>query len=348
MGLVLLDSGASSGGASQNLVATITGSASVSASLKAAHTLAATSTGVSVVTISRLDRIKKLSADINCAGTVTADLSTIRLTASPVTGISTVTSSLVVSHVLSAHETGTSVVSATLTLNSLGARIDCTATVSATKITSSLGLRSNSSDGKDVTIGSLGVFHTLAAVEHGLGTITSSFNVLLKNSTNVIAGQSTVFASLGRRVRRSALSNLSIISEYRRIVGILMLVDPSFQIELSTPPTAQTFTFVKKVVKGLFYADIQVSGSTITCQVKTGDGQNANSVIDVSIRTVASGILPPVIAVTSGVLKATGFGACWVQTTSSGSFSATVTGIGPILVEVFPKQGVAMSAGLNL
>jgi hypothetical protein len=262
-------------------------------------------------------------------------------------GQASVSANLRVLHSLAVTAVGISTVAASLSISSLVARVTGSSTVSAT-LKSVIGLRATQSTGDGTVSGSLAVHHELAATAHGANTLTAAFSVLSKNSANIIVGQSTVTASLGRKVARTAVSNLSILAEYQRIVGILMLVDPGFQLELSTPPTAQTFTFVKKVVKGLFYVDIIAAGSALACQVKTGDGQNYNGVVDVSIRTISTGIVPAVIAVTSGVLKATGAGACWLQTTSSGSFSISISGSGPVLVEAFPKQGVAMSTGLSL
>jgi hypothetical protein len=345
--LVLLDSG-TAGGVGQDLSATALCSATVSADLKVLHALSATSAGVSTVTALKIDRNRGFRAQPAGVCFVEATLADIRLTASPIVGLATVSSNLRVLHSLQAiTPVGVSTVSASLTISSLAARATGTSTVSAT-LKSLIGLRVNASNGQAATSGNLAVHHELAAVTHGVNTLTAAFSVLVKNSVNVITGQATVTASLGRKVARSATSNLSILAEYQRIVGILMLVDPGFQVELSTPPTAQTFAFVKKMVKGLFYVDIQAAGSALACQVKTGDGQNYNSVVDVSIRTISSGIIPAVISVTSGVLKATGAGACWLQTTSSGAFSVTISGSGPVLVEAFPKQGVGMSTGLSL
>lgn len=357
MSLILLDSGASSGGSGQALAATGSGSAVVTVDLKVAHKLVATSTGVSTVAITKINVVKNLSATIHGVGTVDADLLTVRLVSTPAAGSSSTSSNLTVFHTLRANESGSSVVTATLSVGAFVARIDGSSTVSATKITSHLGLRSTSSDGHNTTTGASSIFHTLAATEHGLGTITSALNVLLKNSANVIIGHSTVSASLGRRIRRSASSNLSVISDYQRIVGILMLVDPSFQIELSTPPTAQTFTFVKKVVKGLSYVDMQASGSVLTCQVKTGDGQAKTGVTDVAIMLAFTGVaippaapIPPTVAVIVGTLKAgAGTNILWVQTTNAGAFSLSLSGVsGGLLVQAVPQQGVAMSAGLTL
>lgn len=352
MGYVLLDSGSAGGGAGQDLVASIGSTTAVSADLKVAHTLSAnTAIGIATVTVPKLDRNRGFSATITGIGTVDADLSAIRLIASPVIGAALVTGNLRVAHTLRTVglESGVCTVSAILNTSSLDATIHGTSTVTATTIIKNAEVRPATIDGHAVVSGSLGVFHRLSATEHGAGTITSAFSVFLRGSANVIIGQASVSASLGRRINRGATSNLSILAEYRRLVGILMLVDPAFQIELSTPQTAQTFTFVKKIVKGLFYVDILTSGSVLTCQVKTGDGQNYNNVVDVSIRTISTGVVPAVVTVNTGALKASGAGACWLQTTSSGSFSVTISGAtGSVLVEAFPKQGVIMSTGLDL
>lgn len=357
MSLVLLDSGTVSGGAGQDLVSSISGAATVSAGLKVAHRLVATSIGISVVTVPKLDRNRGFSATINGVGTVNSDLAAIRLIASPINGVATVTASLPVHRTLRtvALEAGVCTVSAALGISSLIAHIDGTSTVTAALVRN-VGIRPASIDGRSTLSAFASVFHRMSATEHGAGTITSAFNVLIRGSANVIVGQATVSASLSRRIKRTATSNLSIIAEYRRIVGILMLVDPSFQIELSTPPTAQTFTFVKKVVKGLSYVDMQAAGSVLTCQVRTGDGIAKTGTTDVALMLAFTGVaippaapIPPAVSVLVGTLKSgAGTNILWIQTTNAGTFSLSVAGAGDVLVQAIPQQGVAMSAGLSL
>jgi hypothetical protein len=136
-----------------------------------------------------------------------------------------------------------------------------------------------------------------------------------------------------------------------------MLVDPSFATELGIPQGAQTLAFVKKVLMGLAYVDIQAVGAALTCQVKSGDGQNKTAVTDIMVRVAFTGVaippaapVPPTISVSVGTLKSgTGTNILWIQSTNTGAFSLSISGAtGNLLVEMTPKQGVAMSVGLSL
>lgn len=134
-----------------------------------------------------------------------------------------------------------------------------------------------------------------------------------------------------------------------------MLLDPTFATELGSPQAAQTLAFVKKVMAGLLFMDIQVAGSTLTCQVKTGDGQNKTGVQNVMIRVAATdNAIPPAlpirasISVSVGTSKAgAGTNIFWVQTNSAGALTFTVSGVGTLLIELTPNQGVAMSVGIG-
>lgn len=134
-----------------------------------------------------------------------------------------------------------------------------------------------------------------------------------------------------------------------------MLLDPDFVSDLGSPQAAQTLAFVKRVVRALRYVDIQVSGTTLTCQVKTGDGDNLLATTDVMIKLGATGVVvppnpptPPSISVSVGTFKAgTGSNILWVQSTSTGAITFTVTGSGSILVEMTPNQGVSMLASID-
>lgn len=132
-----------------------------------------------------------------------------------------------------------------------------------------------------------------------------------------------------------------------------MLLDPTFQSELNTSQGAQTLAFVKKVMKGISYVDIQVAATTLTCQLKTGDGVNLAEIRNVMVRLAATDTsIPPVppalptISMVVGTFVAGTGSMLWVKTTSSGALSFTVTG-GPVLVELTPSQGISMSIGLG-
>lgn len=136
-----------------------------------------------------------------------------------------------------------------------------------------------------------------------------------------------------------------------------MLVDTNLSTELGIPQGAQTLAFVKKVLAGLTYVDIQAAGSALTCQVKSGDGQNKTGVINVMVRLAFTSVaippaapIPPTILATLGTLKSgSGTNILWIQTTNTGAFSLSISGAsGSLLVEMTPQQGVAMSVGLEL
>lgn len=134
-----------------------------------------------------------------------------------------------------------------------------------------------------------------------------------------------------------------------------MLLDTDFQTLLDTAQGAQTLAFVKKVMKGLLYVDIQVASTTLTCQVKTGDGVNLSGIRNIMVRLAATDAsippappaIPSVVANTGTLIAGSGTNILWVKTTSGGAFSITVTGVGPVLVELTPSQGVPMSVGLG-
>lgn len=141
-------------------------------------------------------------------------------------------------------------------------------------------------------------------------------------------------------------------SDFRK--GEPMLVDSGFQTELGTSQGAQTLAFVKKVMKGLLFMDIQADGTTLTCQLKTGDGSNLAEVRNVMVRLAATdaSIPPappaiPVISMIVGTLIAgSGTNILWVRTTSTGALTFVVVG-NPVLVELTPNQGVATSVGIG-
>ena len=134
-----------------------------------------------------------------------------------------------------------------------------------------------------------------------------------------------------------------------------MLLDLDFQAVLDTPQGAQTLAFVKKVMKGLLYVDVQVSGTTLTCQVKTGDGIALAGTRNVMVRLAATDasippappVVPSVVANSGTLVAGAGTNILWVRTTAGGAFAITVTGVGPVLVELTPNQGVSMSVGLG-
>lgn len=134
-----------------------------------------------------------------------------------------------------------------------------------------------------------------------------------------------------------------------------MLIDSDLQTELGTSQGAQTLAFVKKVMRGLLYVDIQVVSTTLTCQVKTGDGVNLLGVRNVMVRLAATNAsippaLPdvPIVGIGTGILIAgAGTNILWIKTTIGGAFSFTVTGTGPVLVELTPNQGIPISVGLG-
>lgn len=135
-----------------------------------------------------------------------------------------------------------------------------------------------------------------------------------------------------------------------------MLLDPTFVSTLNNTPGFQTLNFVKNVMKGLSYIDIQVSSTTLTCQVKSGDGQNLTATTNVVVQFGADDIsIPPApstlptISASTGIVKSgAGTNCYWVQTNSSGAFTLSIFGSGNVLVQMTPNQGVSMSVGLVL
>lgn len=134
-----------------------------------------------------------------------------------------------------------------------------------------------------------------------------------------------------------------------------MLIDHSLQTELNTPQGAQTLAFVTKVLKGLLYVDIQVASTTLTCQLKTGDGVNLAEVRNIMVRLAATDAsippappaIPSISMITGTLIAGAGTNILWAKTTSGGAMSFTVTGGLVVLVELTPNQGVAMSVGLG-
>lgn len=145
--------------------------------------------------------------------------------------------------------------------------------------------------------------------------------------------------AIGSSIVTGTLDYLDLSNVRRR-----SLIDPAYEIVLeSTPFNANTYDFVKKVVKGLFFVDIIVVGPVLTCQVKTGDGADHAAKTNVSIRTIAS-IAGTITVNTGTALAGNGTSACWVQTPVSGAFEVTIGGSGNILIEITPRQGVLMYA----
>jgi hypothetical protein len=179
-------------------------------------------------------------------------------------------------------------------------------------------------------------------------TKTASSNAIINNSgTTTHTDTANTNAVIAVVITRGAISDITMFAEYLRIIGILMLVDPSFQTELNTVPSQQTFTFVKKVVKGLFYVDIAGGGGSLTCQVKTGDGINYGHVVNVSVRLLSDTVASA--TVTGGtILAGAGTQEMWVQTDVAGAFTLQLVGAGTVLVEITPKQGVIMSQDLTI
>lgn len=360
MGFILLSDGSS--GAAQPLAGAIDGVSSVAAALAVAKPLSATAaSSESVVTATTTyPRVARALFPSSVTGTcvVTAIIGGIpRALASTnagtrPNGVCTVTARLNYAPVIlrstnaGTRPNGVCTVSAAL-LAPPALSGSCTGTCTVSGSLPIFRPLQGTSFGSTTAAGSIHIGRALASTTPGLTTVIGALSNSsgLGTGTVTVTGTSTVSATLGKIFSRTATSNLSILAHYQELLGILMLVDPTFQTELGTPPTAQTFAFVKKVVKGLFYVDIQAAGSTLTCQVKTGDGLNHSAVVDVAVRTIGSGV----IGVGTGTaLAGVGTNAVWLQTTSAGAFSVVITGSGSVLVECFPKQGVVMSAGLTI
>ncbi len=191
----------------------------------------------------------------------------------------------------------------------------------------------------------LAVTKALATAVAGVAVVTADLSAFTELAGSV-QGSASVSATLGKLFTRTATSNLSVLAQYAEFLGILMLVDPTFQTELGTPPTLQTFVFVKKVMKGLFYVDANVVGNSVVCQVKTGDGINVSEVTNVSVRAISD--VAASISVTQGTEAGGSGDACWVKTTGSGAFTIAIAGSGAVLVEMIPRQGVVMSAEVTV
>lgn len=121
-----------------------------------------------------------------------------------------------------------------------------------------------------------------------------------------------------------------------------MLIDPDFleELEDSIQYTERTLLFIKKIMRVFTYVEAETTGTTLSGQVKKGDGTDHEAAIDVIVRSVsdAGGL----IAVTSGTAKAgDGTQACWLTTTSGGAFAVSITGVGEALLEVVPSGGVS-------
>lgn len=134
----------------------------------------------------------------------------------------------------------------------------------------------------------------------------------------------------------------------------MSLIHPDFADELDFPEAERTAGFVGKALKGLHYAEFVVVGTSITGQVKNGDGENVAVVTDVIVRTVASipVAIPPdppppatdgLVSVTQGTaVQGAGTTTCWLRTLATGVFAVSVSGTPPILVEVVIDRGVSL------
>lgn len=95
-----------------------------------------------------------------------------------------------------------------------------------------------------------------------------------------------------------------------------------------TPEYERAREFIEKIVRGIFYVSVVLSGGagtgvvTATCQVKDQDQSNAEAVKNVIVRSISG-----TLAVTLGTSKAAGVGRAWVQTTALGLFTITSTGL---------------------
>lgn len=134
-----------------------------------------------------------------------------------------------------------------------------------------------------------------------------------------------------------------------------MLLDADFVTSLAGPFGAQTLAFVKKVVKGIHYVDVGISGGTITCQVMTGDGVARTAIVDISIRTITTEAVAPapqvvglITTVTGTPMIGDGSQALWIRTLSDGTFSVSISGPGEVLVEILLSLGVPTLVGLSL
>jgi len=168
--------------------------------------------------------------------------------------------------------------------------------------------------------------------------------IIQKHQTPSVSSSGVIAKGI---LTRGAISDINLFAEYLRLIGILMLVDPGFQTELNTVPSQQTFTFVKKVVKGLFYVDISGGGAILNGQVRTGDGVAYNQQVNVSVRILGDTAITAT-ASTGTILAGAGTKQLWILTDTNGAFVLNLTGTGAILVEMIPKQGVVMSQNITL
>lgn len=118
-----------------------------------------------------------------------------------------------------------------------------------------------------------------------------------------------------------------------------MLINPDFVSELDddSPYTDKTLAFVKKVMSGLLYVELSVGGSNVSGQVKTGDGEDYEEAVVVSIRaipSVGSTLTPSVGTAIAGAATP----ALVLTTNGSGQF--TVATVGALAVDVAPHKGV--------
>lgn len=104
---------------------------------------------------------------------------------------------------------------------------------------------------------------------------------------------------------------------------------------LGSPHSVQTLDFLKKVLKGIRYADLSVASRTVTGQVKYGDGTNVAAAVTVYIKS------DQVITVNTGTLVTTGNSSIQVTTNASGVFQVTIAGTQGATVEVIPASGVS-------
>lgn len=203
------------------------------------------------------------------------------------------------------------------------------------------------STGSNALIKAIGLTRTLSSNASIALTrsINTSANTVVQKHQTPFTGSNAVIAK--GFILRSAISDINLFAEYLRLIGILMLVDPAFQTELNTVPSQQTFTFVKKVVKGLYYVDITGGGAILTGQVKTGDGVAYNAQVNVSVRLLGDTAISATASVGT-ILAGAGTKELWVLTNSSGAFALSLVGTGAILVEMIPKQGVVMSQNVTI
>ena len=120
-----------------------------------------------------------------------------------------------------------------------------------------------------------------------------------------------------------------------------MLIDSEFQAELNTVQGQQTFAFMKKAFKGLFYVDLSITGTTVSGQVRTGDGVAYAHAIDVLIKLYGAAV-NGLLTTLGTALAGDGTVSVWVQTNTSGIFEMIAGGTGTGLVEATLNQGVTM------